>query len=74
VNAHLAIVVALEQIETGDQAGAVLTLLEGLEGDAPAWLPYRCACGRRFRWHGELDAHLCRYGHAEVVDEFWVAA
>jgi hypothetical protein len=70
VNEREAIVRALEAIEDGDVPGAVVVLLEGLEGDAPTWLPYRCGtCGRRFRWHGELDGHVRRYANRELLEE-----
>ena len=67
MSAREAIVIALERIEDGDVPAAVDVLLEGLEGDAPAWLPYRCGtCDQRFRWHGEIDGHVRRYGHHEL--------
>jgi hypothetical protein len=68
VSPHEAITIALDAIEDGDVRAAVDVLLDGLEGEAPASLPCRCSCGRRFRWPGELEGHLFRYGHEPAED------
>jgi hypothetical protein len=60
VNERELIVVALEQLEVGDQAAAVLTLLEALEGE-PAPRRFPCPyCSQRFAWPGLVAAHLDR--------------
>ncbi len=60
---RLAIVAALEQLECGDTWGACETLLAALEA-GPADRPYRCECGLRFEWPGQLDDHRRFAGHS----------
>jgi hypothetical protein len=53
----LAIVAALEALESGDQRLATDILLSALE-DGPTALTFPCrTCGQRFEWPGLRDAH-----------------
>jgi hypothetical protein len=54
---RLAIVVALEALEAGDQELAVAVLLGALE-DGHRKLRARCGCGAAFEWPGLRDEHI----------------
>ena len=58
--ARESIIVALEQLEAGDQAGAADSLLAALENGVLA-RRHRCPlCELSFEWPGLVDAHLLR--------------
>src|SRR5438128_8143196 len=62
-----AITIVLEALEVGDQYLASVTLLEALEGPAPARrFPCPHSCGFTAEWPGQVDAHV--YGFCPVAD------
>jgi hypothetical protein len=67
VNAHAAILTALDCLGDGDQAQAVEVLLAALE-DAPRPAGCRCrSCGLRFDWPGLRDEHELRVHELEAA-------
>lgn len=54
----------LEALADGDPEAAAAWCRSALEDYARgARLRYRCACGCRFEWPGQLDEHLMWTGH-----------
>ncbi len=56
-NLRPAIAAALEALGAGDQREATAILLGAIESDGSPDLPYRCECGDRFQWPGQLAEH-----------------
>ncbi len=65
---RLAIVVALEALEVGDQRYAVEVLLGALEDGPLGPCGYACECGRRFEFPGLLVSHRDRAGHWPIEE------